>query len=120
MNEKIVDKINKLIETNRWVSGVVDYLDGDLTALNRTNDLFGYPDTRYHICKSKKELFEELKKNGHGIFIYKDMVFVKDPVYSTFVYDAKSEDGNDYIEHLDVEDMTEKEFLALEMWKVRK
>jgi len=99
---KIKKIIKKIVNKNNWLNGFYDYLDGDLTALNEEENYKDY--TEYNDLEN---LFSDLKFFD-GVFKFENLLFFKHWNYGTFVYDLR--DISDYVEHLNVEDMSFKEF----------
>jgi len=95
--------IKQIVNKNNWLNGFYDYLDGDLTALNRKEEFFN----DYTEYDNLEELYNDLR-NYDGAFKYQNLIFLKYWAYGTFVYDLR--DISDYVEHLNVEDMSFKEF----------
>jgi len=103
--DKTKKVIWQILKNNFWLNGFYDYLDGDLTALNEEENYKDY--TEYNDLEN---LFSDLK-SFDGVFKFENLLFFKHWNYGTFVYDINN--PKDYIEHLNVEDMSFKQFFQI-------
>ncbi|MEX0569071.1 MAG: hypothetical protein Q6363_007945 [Candidatus Njordarchaeota archaeon] len=98
MNKKeLLEKIKKIVDSNPWLSGMVDFADGDIFAIVNMPERFVGEPTE---AKTIKELLE-LLLNYEGTFRYKNLLFFNSYHYGTFVYDLTT-DCEDYVEHLSI------------------
>jgi hypothetical protein len=108
VNDKmVIEKVKEIIENNEWLNGMVDYRDGDIMALLKPEEYFSNGNKVYEV-DNEVELFSELKKWDYGIWKFKNLIFINDYSYGTFVYDLK--DTKNYVEHLTIDVMSLKEF----------
>lgn len=100
--KKFVDKV---LDYNGWLSGMYDYLDGDLSA-------FEYVDLWYKVTEIDDlyKLFSVLKEYI-GAYKYKDLVFFNDHRYGTFVY--RLDNPKSYVEHLTMSEMKFEKFASI-------
>ena len=87
--------VNEIVEKNPWLSGMVDFLDGDVMAIANIPDKF-----RVVVeFNNLKTLYLNLK-NYDGVYKYRNLLFFSDWQYGIFVYDINDEDRGHYAEHL--------------------
>jgi len=103
VNDKmVIQKVKEMLENNEWLNGMVDYRDGDIMALLKTEEYFNNGNKVYE-ADNEVELFNELKRWDYGIWKFKNLIFINDYHYGTFVYDLK--DTINYVEHLTIDEM---------------
>jgi len=104
---KVDEFVEKVLNTNPWLSGEAEAMDGDPFAglehremLENVNDL------------PLEEIYESVKNGYVGTFRWEDVYFFNHPVYGCFVYSRKH--GHEsYIEHLSIYEMKFEEFEEL-------
>jgi len=106
-NEEVIKKVQKMIDNNDWLNGMIDFQDGDIMALLKKEEYFHNGKTIYE-TNDEKELFNELKRWDYGIWKFKNLIFINDYQYGTFVYDIKN--TQNYVEHLTIDIMSFKDF----------
>ena len=96
---KTLQKIlNKILNKNMYLNGMVDFADGDMLALNRVNE---YKLDKIILVESLDELAEKIVgQNNTGTYFYNNKFFINDWHYGCFVYNVKGK----MIEHLTFEE----------------
>jgi len=97
--------VKRIVNRNRWLSGWIDYAEGDPTGLIEAKYFY-----KVSIVNDIDELYN-LLLGWDGTFKYKNLLFFKHWKYGTFVYDIRKPDT--YIEHLDIEAITKEKFKTL-------
>jgi len=89
------DKIRKIISTNEWLNGTIDFINGDLCP----EDYFS--ETKPIKTDDIKELYRLFKQYDNGLFLYKNRILIaKHWNYGAFLYDIwEVENGAYYFEH---------------------
>jgi len=86
--------LNKILDKNKYLNGIVDFLDGDVMALNRISD---YNLDKIIPVNSLEELAEKIVKNNNvGTYLYNETFFINDWHFGCFVYNLKGK----MVEHL--------------------
>jgi hypothetical protein len=106
-DKEVIKKVKEIIENNDWLNGMVDYRDGDIMALLKPEEYFKNGNIIYE-TDNEEELFTALKKWSYGIWKFKNLIFINDYSYGTFVYDLS--DTKNYVEHLTIDEMSLKRF----------
>jgi hypothetical protein len=91
--------VRRIVNSNPWLSGLYDYLDGDPMAISESEEIFVNEPVE---CKSVNELYDKLTTYD-GVFKYKNLLFFNSSVYGVFVYDIRRPDH--YIDNLSIEYM---------------
>jgi len=99
--------VRRIVNSNPWLSGLYDYLDGDPMAISESEEIFVKEPVE---CKSINELYNMLKTYD-GVFKYKNLLFFNSYHYGTFVYDIRRPDH--YIDNLSIEYMSFDRFADL-------
>jgi len=104
---EIEARIRRLIETNNWLNGVYEIMEGDMCPEDY------YENAKPIKARSIKQLYNMWRKWDNGVFMFRNIVLIKHWNFGTFVYDMrKAEDGEkDYFEHLDT-DISFKSFCS--------
>ncbi len=95
--------IEKILRGNPWLNGLVDFREGDLTAILDQYEKF----SSYRECNSVHVLYKNLHSYD-GVFKYGNLLFFNDWKYGTFVYNINEPDT--YVEHLSMEWIDLKRF----------
>jgi hypothetical protein len=99
--------VRRIVNSNPWLSGLYDYMDGDPMAISESEEIFVKEPVE---CKSVNELYDKLTTYD-GVFKYKNLLFFNSSVYGVFVYDIRKPDS--YVEHLSIEYMSFDRFASV-------
>jgi hypothetical protein len=106
-DKEVIKKVKEIIKNNDWLNGMVDFRDGDITAILKSEEYFNNGNTIYE-TDNEEELFNELKKWDYGIWKFENLIFINDYQFGTFVYDLS--DTKNYVEHLTIDEMSFMKF----------
>jgi DNA-directed RNA polymerase subunit H (RpoH/RPB5) len=101
-NTQLNEMVLRAIYQDEFLSGLADFKDGDVMAINRVSDLYG--DAKVVLEGTAEEVFELLKTSQVGIYKIedRDIVIIDDPTFGTYVYKVDG-DVLKFAEHLSVD-----------------
>jgi len=99
--------IKQIVNSNPWLSGLYDYMDGDPTAISESKEIFVKEPVE---CRDLEELYNMLKTYD-GVYKYKSLLFFNNYNYGVFVYDIRRPDR--YIDNISIEYMSFDRFADL-------
>jgi len=106
MSNEMKKIIEEIINSNNWLNGIYDYLDGDVLAIVNQEEKF----QEVVEVVDLQELYNKLRE-FEGVFKYKNLLFFNDWQYGTFVYDINNYE--DYIEHLTMDAISFQRFIEI-------
>ena len=104
----MMKQVEKAFEQNKWINGFYDYRDGDLMAMLNASEQFL---DNVNEVKDTYRLFEYLKGDYTGTFVYKNLLIFNHWDYGTFIYCLNDVDKG-YIEHLTMSAINYEEFVG--------